>query len=154
MLSDRACETTLRQAPHIQYARVFDVDERLYGWRTSFKVCLAQWETHYLDIPNAKSVFPYGWRSLFKVSIYRSFPLKYSALDKTPHPSDIADPQHPVPTSVQVAVRRHYFAAIHWMDAKVGEVLSALSDLGLDNSTVIIFHADHGYFQGTVQQSC
>jgi iduronate 2-sulfatase len=34
------------------------------------------------------------------------------------------------------------------LKAKVGDVLDGLTTLGLDKSTVIIFHADHGYFQG------
>ena len=57
-------------------------------------------------------------------------------------------PQNPVPVSVQLAVRRHYFAAITFMDRKVGQVLGALKELALDQNTVVIFHADHGYFQG------
>jgi arylsulfatase A-like enzyme len=31
---------------------------------------------------------------------------------------------------------------------QVGTVLAGLDDLGLSNSTVVIFHADHGYFMG------
>eukprot|EP00729_Bicosta_minor_P002184 gene2184-5399_t len=57
-------------------------------------------------------------------------------------------PTSPVPVEVQVQVRRHYFAAITFMDAQVGKVVASLNDLGLASSTIIIFHADHGYFQG------
>ena len=57
-------------------------------------------------------------------------------------------PSTPVPVEVELAVRRHYFAAITFMDAQVGKVLAALSSLGLAETTVVIFHADHGYFQG------
>jgi arylsulfatase A-like enzyme len=43
-------------------------------------------------------------------------------------------------------VRRHYYAAISWMDELVGEVLDSLDDHGFTGSTIVIFHSDHGYF--------
>ena len=54
----------------------------------------------------------------------------------------------PVPVEVQLEVRRHYYAAISWMDELVGGVLGAVDSAGFTDNTVIIFHADHGYFQG------
>jgi arylsulfatase A-like enzyme len=54
----------------------------------------------------------------------------------------------PVPVEVQLAVRRHYYSAITWMDSLVGEVLASLDEHGFTNNTVVIFHADHGYFMG------
>merc|ERR1719460_2776016 len=59
------------------------------------------------------------------------------------------DPQHaPVPVEVQLAVRKHYYTAISFVDSLVGLLLTDLQRLGLADSTVIIFHADHGYFMG------
>ena len=59
------------------------------------------------------------------------------------------DPRNnPVPVEVQLQVRRHYYAAISWMDELVGEVLDALDSNGFTDSTIVIFHADHGYFMG------
>eukprot|EP01046_Picozoa_sp_COSAG06_P100312 COSAG06_NODE_46432_length_347_cov_0.616935_1_plen_51_part_10 len=41
------------------------------------------------------------------------------------------DPRNnPVPVEVQLAVRRHYYAAISWMDELVGDVLGAVDDNG------------------------
>jgi arylsulfatase A-like enzyme len=41
-----------------------------------------------------------------------------------------------------------YFASTTFMDAQVGEVLAAVERLGLAESTVIVFHSDHGYHLG------
>lgn len=42
--------------------------------------------------------------------------------------------------------RRAYYAAITLMDDAVGEVLGTVDRLGLRESTLVIFHADHGAF--------
>ena len=39
-------------------------------------------------------------------------------------------------------------AAITFVDSLVGKLLADLERLGLDRDTVVIFHADHGYFMG------
>lgn len=41
-----------------------------------------------------------------------------------------------------------YYASITFMDAQVGRVLDALSALGLENDTTVIFLSDHGYHTG------
>lgn len=41
-----------------------------------------------------------------------------------------------------------YYASISFMDAQVGEVVSALDRLGLAEDTVIVFTSDHGYHVG------
>lgn len=49
----------------------------------------------------------------------------------------------------QIRTARHaYFAAISYLDDKVGEVMGALRGAGLDDETVIIFSADHGEMLG------
>lgn len=53
-----------------------------------------------------------------------------------------------VPTPVQIEMRKFYYASISWIDHLVGLLLQELAALNLDNSTVIIFHSDHGYFLG------
>ena len=45
-------------------------------------------------------------------------------------------------------LRRAYAACVHYVDAQVGIVLSALNDLGLQESTAIVFLSDHGYKLG------
>ncbi len=49
----------------------------------------------------------------------------------------------------QIRTARHaYYAAISYVDDKVGEVLGALRDASLDHETVIVFTADHGEMLG------
>jgi choline-sulfatase len=52
-------------------------------------------------------------------------------------------------TDEQVLRARHgYYAAISYVDERIGDVLRALSETGLDRDTVIVFTADHGEFLG------
>ena len=44
--------------------------------------------------------------------------------------------------------RHGYYAAISYVDARIGSVLSALRATGLDSETVVVFTADHGEFLG------
>merc|ERR1712187_786813 len=53
-----------------------------------------------------------------------------------------------VPVEIQIELRKHYYAAISWVDHLVGLLLKGLDDLGLAESTVVMFHSDHGYFMG------
>jgi iduronate 2-sulfatase len=41
-----------------------------------------------------------------------------------------------------------YYACVAFMDAQVGKVLDALTQAGLDESTIVIFTSDHGYHLG------
>jgi arylsulfatase A-like enzyme len=45
-------------------------------------------------------------------------------------------------------VRRHYSALVSQVDDAVGTVLDTLSELGMDQDTVIIFASDHGDYLG------
>ena len=44
--------------------------------------------------------------------------------------------------------RHGYYAAISYLDERVGEVLAALDDAGLADDTVVVFTADHGELLG------
>ena len=52
--------------------------------------------------------------------------------------------------SLQVVLdlRRAYYAAVSYVDAQLGRVISALNDLGLGNNTIISFWGDHGWQLG------
>ena len=53
------------------------------------------------------------------------------------------------PTDAEVRRARHgYYAAISYLDDRIGEILRALRDTGLDGDTVIVFTADHGEMLG------
>ena len=41
-----------------------------------------------------------------------------------------------------------YLAAISYVDAQVGKLLSALDETGLAKNTIIVFWSDHGYYMG------
>jgi choline-sulfatase len=52
-------------------------------------------------------------------------------------------------TAAEVLRARHgYYAAISYMDERVGEVLDALAATGLEDETVVVFTADHGEMAG------
>jgi choline-sulfatase len=44
--------------------------------------------------------------------------------------------------------RHGYYAAVSYLDERVGEVLDALAATGLDRSTLVVFTADHGELLG------
>lgn len=44
----------------------------------------------------------------------------------------------------QLRIRQHYYAAVSYMDAQVGRLLSALGELGLADDTMVVFTSDHG----------
>jgi choline-sulfatase len=52
-------------------------------------------------------------------------------------------------TDEQILLARHaYYAAISYVDERIGMVLDALRATGLDSDTVVVFTADHGEFLG------
>jgi choline-sulfatase len=52
-------------------------------------------------------------------------------------------------TEQQLRTARHgYYAAISYLDDRVGEVLDALRDAGLEDDTAVVFCADHGEMLG------
>src|SRR5215212_7424209 len=52
-------------------------------------------------------------------------------------------------TDEQVRRARHgYYAAVSYVDERIGEVLAALADAGLERDTIVVFTADHGELLG------
>ena len=41
-------------------------------------------------------------------------------------------------------LRKGYYSVVSWADFAVGQVLSELESLGLENSTMVVLHSDHG----------
>ncbi|XP_017278589.2 iduronate 2-sulfatase isoform X1 [Kryptolebias marmoratus] len=61
---------------------------------------------------------------------------------------NISFPYGPIPKDFQLRIRQHYYAAVSYMDAQVGRLLSALDELGMTNSTMVVFTSDHGWSLG------
>jgi choline-sulfatase len=54
-----------------------------------------------------------------------------------------------LPSDEQVRTARHgYYAAISYVDERIGDVLAALRDAGLDDETTVVLTADHGEMLG------
>ncbi|XP_030621222.1 iduronate 2-sulfatase [Chanos chanos] len=61
---------------------------------------------------------------------------------------NVSFPYGPIPKDFQLQIRQHYFAAVSYVDAQVGKLLSALDDLDLARNTIVVFSSDHGWSLG------
>ncbi|KAM3867244.1 iduronate 2-sulfatase [Diretmus argenteus] len=64
------------------------------------------------------------------------------------HNLNTSFPYGPIPKDFQLRIHQHYFAAVSYMDAQVGRLLSSLDELGLTDSTMVVFTSDHGWSLG------
>ncbi len=86
---------------------------------------------------------------------FEMYPLEKAGVVYTP-PGDLDDIPTPALTSrrtdmderIQREARQAYFASITFMDQQVGKLLDALDRLKLRDTTVVVFHSDHGYHLG------
>ncbi|XP_005095812.1 iduronate 2-sulfatase [Aplysia californica] len=65
---------------------------------------------------------------------------------------NISFPFGPVPDQYQRLMRQSYYAATSYMDAQVGQVLSAMEEAGYADNTIIVFTGDHGWSLGEHQE--
>ncbi|XP_076878579.1 iduronate 2-sulfatase [Brachyhypopomus gauderio] len=61
---------------------------------------------------------------------------------------NLSFPYGPIPKDFQLRIRQHYFASVSYVDAQVGKILQALSDLNLAKETIVVFTSDHGWSLG------
>uniref|UniRef100_A0A3P8WNY8 Iduronate 2-sulfatase n=1 Tax=Cynoglossus semilaevis TaxID=244447 RepID=A0A3P8WNY8_CYNSE len=61
---------------------------------------------------------------------------------------NISFPYGPIPKDFQLRIRQHYYAAVSYVDAQVGRLLTTLDQLGLADNTVVVFTSDHGWSLG------
>ncbi len=54
----------------------------------------------------------------------------------------------PLSPADRIRTRRAYLACVRFVDRQVGEVLGALEELGLSDSTIVVLWSDHGWFLG------
>ncbi|HTN77911.1 MAG TPA: sulfatase, partial [Pirellulaceae bacterium] len=69
--------------------------------------------------------------------------------DDIPAPAiTVRPPHYGISEQLQREARQAYFAATSFMDAQVGQLLTAVDRLGLRDNTIIVFVSDHGYHLG------
>ncbi|XP_009995399.1 PREDICTED: iduronate 2-sulfatase [Chaetura pelagica] len=61
---------------------------------------------------------------------------------------NVSFPYGPLPDDFQRQIRQSYYAAVSYLDTQVGLLLNALDDVGLSDSTIVVFTADHGWSLG------
>ncbi|XP_053931594.1 iduronate 2-sulfatase isoform X2 [Cuculus canorus] len=61
---------------------------------------------------------------------------------------NVSFPYGPLPDDFQRQIRQSYYAAVSYLDTQVGLLLNALDNVGLSNSTIVVFTADHGWSLG------
>lgn len=113
--------------------------------------------------PHWTSRLPPGWYGS-EVYAGQIAPPKYpKAIKDVPWMSgnwqegDYLDPAHgcpncSVPDQRSVEYRRWYYAATSYSDHMLGKALHHLDQLGARNSTVVVFHSDHGYQLGELNE--
>eukprot|EP01052_Picozoa_sp_SAG31_P013394 SAG31_NODE_804_length_11973_cov_8.406855_6_plen_135_part_00 len=55
---------------------------------------------------------------------------------------------NPLATFATRSMRHAYFAAVSWLDYNIGTVLDGLDSLGLQATTAVVLHGDHGFQLG------
>ncbi|KAK7497731.1 hypothetical protein BaRGS_00011126, partial [Batillaria attramentaria] len=56
---------------------------------------------------------------------------------------NLTPPSYRIPDDYQLKLRKGYAAAVSYIDAQIGRVLTALREAGFDNNTIITLHSDH-----------
>lgn len=60
----------------------------------------------------------------------------------------VMGPDQPLDDQLARQLRRGYYAAVSFVDSEVGRLLKELDKLGLNDSTAVILHGDHGWQLG------
>eukprot|EP01051_Picozoa_sp_SAG22_P021144 SAG22_NODE_4552_length_1236_cov_1.638522_2_plen_114_part_01 len=62
--------------------------------------------------------------------------------------SDQTSPFDPFPPATIAFLRHGYYAAVSFIDEQVGRLVDRVEELGQTDSTIVIFHGDHGWHLG------
>jgi arylsulfatase A-like enzyme len=81
---------------------------------------------------------------------YTVFPMNAPNCTTTPSRcvNFVKDPYHAGSDAQVRILRQHYYAAVSWSDFVAGKVLDELASLGLEDSTMVVMHSDHGWHLG------
>ncbi len=89
--------------------------------------------------------------------------LQVKTMEFSGHLEKIVDPARGRPTSLifsqkfkqnALLIRKYYEAAVLHVDYEMGRIMDKLKALGVYNSTLIIFHSDHGFATGHYGMWC
>ena len=59
-----------------------------------------------------------------------------------------------LPNATALELRRAYYSAVTYIDSLVGQVVDKLTDLGIENDTIIAFWGDHGFHLAEHSEWC
>ncbi|XP_040075856.2 iduronate 2-sulfatase [Ixodes scapularis] len=65
---------------------------------------------------------------------------------------NVSFPYGPMPFEFQKDIRRHYYAAVSYLDSQVSSLLDVLNETGLRRNTWVVFIGDHGWALGEHQE--
>lgn len=65
---------------------------------------------------------------------------------------NVSFPYGPLPVNFQKEIRRHYYAAVTYMDDQVGKILTTLQETGIRKDTLVVVLGDHGWALGEHQE--
>jgi choline-sulfatase len=92
--------------------------------------------------PHSPFVFPTDWRERYESGAFGSFMV--SEFDRSRQPkifAGLTDPQ-------ARGIRSAYYTSLRYVDSRIGAVLGALRDAGLETETIVIYWGDNGYLLG------
>jgi arylsulfatase A-like enzyme len=64
----------------------------------------------------------------------------------------VGSPATTVDPAIAIEIRRYYYAAATWCDHMLGKALDKLDELGVADNTIVVFHGDHGYQLGELNE--
>jgi arylsulfatase A-like enzyme len=132
-------------APVHHYRPARATNEQIYEWLAGSPARPLFLWVHYFD-PHTPYFAPEEFRRRFGVGKARQR-LLYPSVDTNQKRPNGEPAQLPKPKAV-ARMSNLYDAEIHYMDTAIGELLDALGDAGVLESSVVVFVADHGEHLG------
>jgi len=103
--------------------------QRCYDMYNQSKIAVAKYKTISTGAPLV------AWSNQLSVQLENGTGFRY-------------DPTHAVPDWVAQDQRHAYYACISYVDEHVGMLMDTLTQSGVKDNTIVVFHADHGYALG------
>ena len=110
------------------------------------------WSEPFYCAKNPWSGNNYSWRALTPEE-YNTYPPQDASNESMGIP-DLGLVNVTYPDYKVIELRRAYYSAISYVDYLVGKILDELTNLGLDESTIVSFWGDHGWQLGEHTEWC